>query len=312
VRRNSCFAVIIGLGTTLDGFTRLIQHKDSKMLCISHEEHPKFVPGLGNVSIFERPGCVETYIQEEVTGEWDGEHDQSTIHVCNCLHCSWYCVRASIAMINNYYGGDLLQDRISYQIFKDWRPEADSDLGHGAGVYPNSVPPTLAWALNNVAELDIPIKINLLTSLTWGILKNEIDAGRPLYITWGEGGLGTHASVINGYEEIINPVNGNIIRVVNIADPWPGAPTRYIFEQFLEKLAWYILLPPVLIEGREQEVTVNLDVDEDGVVGFDEDYRFCSVFFNADTDEDCIPDKKEIRSYTFYDKDLKIRCIFGD
>lgn len=227
VKRSSCFALIIGFGIKLNDFPHLIQHKDSRMLCISHEEHYRFIPGLGNVELFERPGCVETYIQEEVTGEWDDEHDQSKIHLENCKHCSWYCVRASVAMINNYFGGTLTQDRISFEIYKDWKPEADSDLGHGVGVFHNKTSEILAWSLNNIFEAEIPRKLNNITPLTWDKIKNEIEDNRPVYIDWGN-----HASVIQGYHEENNTLTGEIRKTVIVADPWPGRPSYYIYEEF--------------------------------------------------------------------------------
>jgi hypothetical protein len=45
------------------------------------------------------------------------------------------------------------------------------------------------------------------------------------------------------------------------------------------------------------------DFDEDGVKDFDELYRFCSVSVFEDTDMDEVPDKMDIRSYTFHDTD---------
>jgi len=153
--------------------------------------------------------------------------------------------------------------------------------------------------LDEITVADIPRKFNKLTPLTWSILKNEIQMGRPIYIDWGG-----HASVICGYIETTNPSTGNIKKTVIVSDPWPERDSRYLFEEFSKKLAWYILLPDKPIEGREQEVVMDIDIDEDGIIGFDEDYRFCSVFFNADTDEDGVPDKQEIRSYTFHDQDF--------
>lgn len=327
IKKSSCFALKVKLGVQLKKFPHLLQHKDSKMLCISYEEHLRFVPGLGRVGIFERPGCSE---KTHIEGPWDHSHnpddweldewtkyfingDIQTFesHILDCKHCGNYCVRASIAMINNFYGGDLSQDRISYEIFKDWKPEADSDLGHGAGVFHNDTPEILAWSLETIDKSEIPRKINrnyqrripapVILPLKWDKIKSEINNGKPIYIDWG-----SHASVICGYQEEINPLTGKTIKYVIVADPWAGNESCYVFEEFSKKLAWYILLPdkPLKDKGRKQESTMNSDIDKDGVIDFDEELRFCSVKDNPDTDKDCIPDKQEIRSYTFHNEDF--------
>ena len=45
----------------------------------------------------------------------------------------WNCALAALAMINGFFGGDLSQDRIGFEIFKDRKsgPEFDLNWGHG-------------------------------------------------------------------------------------------------------------------------------------------------------------------------------------
>ena len=50
-------------------------------------------------------------------------------------HGDWYCTRASISMIADYYGSNLSQDRISFYAYGGGVPEGD--LGHGVGLWPN-------------------------------------------------------------------------------------------------------------------------------------------------------------------------------
>ena len=75
-------------------------------------------------------------------GRWDSAHEDDgdwTVGNGTPVMVSdldyWYCTRASIAMIVSFHGGNLSQDRISYEEYggaAQW-----GDLGHGKGLWPN-------------------------------------------------------------------------------------------------------------------------------------------------------------------------------
>ena len=50
---------------------------------------------------------------------------------------------------------------------------------------------------------------------------------------------------------------------------------------------------------RNDEASVSTDSDGDGIMNFDEAYRFHTSAYSSDTDGDGVPDKKEIISYVF-------------
>ena len=58
---------------------------------------------------------------------WDGPHADTPGN--HSTHGRNYCARAAISMINHYYGGDLSQDRITYEHFKIFGGKALA-LGH--------------------------------------------------------------------------------------------------------------------------------------------------------------------------------------
>ena len=61
---------------------------------------------------------------------WDKPHTPHRYDPADNKNCGI----AMIAMINNFYGGDLSQDRIGYEIFKDRKPGPEEDLNYGYGL----------------------------------------------------------------------------------------------------------------------------------------------------------------------------------
>ena len=144
----------------------LFQHKDTDMLCLTDD--------TGLNPRIRRPGCSEF---PSNSGPWDGAHPNN--HALVCPHCGWYCVRASLAMINRYYGGDMSQDRISYQACKDLTAgEPEQDLGHERGLYfvPDEITPVYSWVLNGAA---VAFRLG---KPSFNTIRNEIDANRPIGI----------------------------------------------------------------------------------------------------------------------------------
>ena len=111
------------------------------------------------------------------------------------------CALASIAMIARFYGGNLSQDRIGYEVFKDRVAGPERDLNYGEGLSDEQVAKGLSFALNAAARPFVISGTDASAAATfWTTVKKEIDDGRPMIglIRWLLSGDG-HAVVIRGY-----------------------------------------------------------------------------------------------------------------
>jgi len=236
-----------------------LQHKDTQMLCLDGDEE------TGN-------------------NAWDQAHTTRGIHAQN------YCARASVAMLASYYGGKLSQDRISYEMFKNGAPEGD--LGHDSPAFVVQTHEAIAWALG----VAVPVT---RTKPSFAQMKAWIDADQPV-----PAGIPGHMRVIDGYWEwSVGPLTFQFLHVL---DPWL-APTWISYESDNIDAIW---MPPAGANGapnvRSDEDadgdkiadTVD-DSDGDGVTDFDETERFILNPQNADTDNDLVNDKADIRGYVF-------------
>ena len=109
------------------------------------------------------------------------------------------------------------------------------------------------------------------------------------------GGGGLHATVVTGYK-----VAGGK-RTLYANDPWSGLETYAIAKSAAANANdwWniYAISGPLL--GRQQELSVSTDTDEDGVFDFDETERFHTDPNDEDTDKDGVSDKDDILSTVF-------------
>ncbi len=280
---------------TLLGVPQTLQHKDSKLLCITHDS------GVDPACV--RPGCDELAGDN---GPWDGVHPTTRAHVSRCDHCGNYCGRASIQMINYFYATDdnLTQDHISYELNQDnvhpGNPEGD--LGHEryAWIDPNEVGPALSWALNGHGTNPT------IGNLAWATITAEVDAGHPIMIL-----VPGHWMVLDGYR-----TRGGV-QQVHIVDPWPaavgagGAQTGWHKLTTIRFVGYYTLAAGTPTGRNEIEEVLTLDTDNDGIMDFDEGLpgypdnrprRFQAKFNEADSDSDQVNDKNEIKNYTFHDQ----------
>ncbi len=293
------------------GVPRIMQHKDSGMLCIWDDANNK------------RPGCTEN---AGPGGPWDGahpaDHAQRVIRIpigartirftLECPHCRNYCRRATIQMINAFYGGDLTQDRISYQAMPLERAAGnvvrapEGDLGHDVPMLVASTGPITQWAVDN------SVVTGVFAGPTYAQLKAEIQAGYPV-----QSRVPGHAIIACGFIDQGSFGFGfPTTNLVLIRDPWPGPGNRDGWQSFnaVNFAGWWRIRPAgaAALAGHKQEPTVTKDTDGDGIVDFDEGYpdypadrprRFQCAFNTADTDSDDVGDKQEIRAYTFYNID---------
>lgn len=281
--------------------SHVYQHKDTKLLCIWEDQWKK-ISGAWTLSRERRGGCVENGAHA-----WDVPHPNAAPP--GCPHCNQYCARASIAMLNAKYGGDLSQDRISYEIFKGLRDEPEGDLGHHCGVLPTggaqvlSAQQALSWALNGAA-------IAVDNTPTFAEIKGWVDT-RGCFMVY----LPAHFVVIDDYLE--SSGGGFNIQIVYTEDPWNGPHYRYVYEwvnpvtadpvwgrrHTRAKFTIAFIQPAAGVTARPQEAAVTTDSDGDGVMDFDEKNprTFHSSSTDVDTDDDQVNDKNDIRNYTFHD-----------
>lgn len=232
-----------------------LQHKDTNMLCLDGDT-------------------------EFGSNAWDSEHGSRG------THGRMYCARATMAMMASYYGSNLSQDRISYEIFGQGRPEGD--LGHNVGVSVEDIDSIVNWSLG--------IQIDRQSGKpSFENIKLWIDDGRPIYTV-----IPGHARLINGYQEI------DTQKWIHLLDPWDQE--KWVSYDS-DDIIFYWVGPsgpdgaPHHINEEDDDAdgipdTID-DSDGDGVVDFDERNSFNTFFDHSDTDEDGVDDKQDIREYVF-------------
>jgi hypothetical protein len=271
----------------------LIQHKDTQMLLL--ESQQAAVPQTAN----RLP---------RVPHAWDRDHLGLDI---NDPADNMNCAIASTAMINRFYGGDLAQDRIGYEVFSkevdhyaaqvqlraietpvtiphELAPGPERDLNYGYGM---SMERIVAAGLYSLGQVPGPGSGWAQPDQIWAAATKEIDAGRPLM-----GVTCCHAVVIRGYE-----LRGTH-RILYLNDPWSGGsmPGQYAVDldvpgRRLPALEGFFTWPTHSRVAR-MEATMTQDTDGDGVVDFDEIRRFHTSSNAKDSDFDLVDDKVDILS----------------
>ena len=196
------------------------------------------------------------------------------------------CALASIAMINAFYGGDLSQDRIGYEVFHDSFPGPEYDLMYGQGLYFEQTTEALTFALEgDVVFLQQPETFDV--DVLWADVQLGIDVGAPILAAKLPG----HAIVITGYYEDAST------RFVFVNDPWWGA---YAVDIDAVRWKYYWLTSPDSIPTLN-DPEISMDSDGDGIVDFDERQRFGTNPNDRDTDQDNLEDKDDLRA-SIYDE----------
>ena len=194
------------------------------------------------------------------------------------------CVLASVAMINAFFGGDLSQDRIGFEVLHDTLPGPEWDLMYGQGLRSPESDAALKFALEgDVVYRPRPETLDVL----WADVQLAIDTGSPIMAAQLPG----HMFVITGYYE------DTTTRYVMINDPWWGA-----YAVDLGAVAWkyYWMVSPDSIPVLN-DPEISMDSDGDGIVDFDETERFGTDPNDEDTDKDNLKDKDDLR-YSIYDE----------
>jgi hypothetical protein len=217
---------------------------------------------LGITPLLERKDTYMLDLECPLSGPyaWDIPHENRS------ATDSQRCIKAAVAMVNSYYGGNLSQDRIAYYVYHDFLqyPSPENDLGHGLDVIGIRLAWVLTWALNGSPAVRYSDKPGFSDIKYW------IDNNRPVIRDNPENHLIT---VIDGYD-----TNGQMVYVI---DPLDGSrsPVPY------DTLGVYVVWVPVgdNITARSDEPTIWMDSDRDGVVDFDEINRFHTDPYNNDT-----------------------------
>lgn len=284
-----------------------LQHKDSTMLDIGGG--PNNIVGANNAGDRRYPK----------DRNWDGEHvDANNVprFGWNGID-NWYCVRASTAMINDYYGGNLSQDRISYYTFEEQVangsalkgvPEHDLGFGSGIGAYATQEK-VLGWALGTnitavnycpqVADPDYNCPNPAGSPMSFADVKSLIDSGKPFMSINLKN---QHARVVDGYWEI----SANS-RWVHLIDPVPAdtntCPTctnaQWLSYTTFANTHERALYAAGAVTPRNDEASIHTDSDGDGINDFDEINRFHTDRYNADSDGDWVNDKNDMAEYIF-------------
>ncbi len=193
------------------------------------------------------------------------------------------CVLASVAMISAFYGGNLSQDRIGYEILQRRGgnpPGPEGDLVYGQGIPDVEVSGAFQFALGGATATG-----RMAIDAMWETIVAQVDAGRPMAASNAH-----HAYVVTGYEV----TDGR--RLIWINDPWRGEAYRDDIDDGATLQLWLMPANPTV---RKQEAGVTADSDGDGVVDFDESERFRTNPNDKDSDGDSLPDKQDIISGVF-------------
>ena len=196
------------------------------------------------------------------------------------------CAIATVAMINHFYGGDLSQDRIGYQIRKDIEAGPEWDLNYGTGLTTSEVSRAYAWALGEPVAF-----VAGFTSVdqVWEEVTGSIDLGRPLGAA-----IPRHSFAITGYR-----VDGSGKRYMSINDPARGQEEVNLDNPRLKPGLLKLWIMPRSARGTKQEPGVTRDGDGDGMVDFDETERFKTDPAKADSDGDQLKDKADVVTGVF-------------
>ena len=190
--------------------------------------------------------------------------------------------------------------------YEDWKKKAKpGDKNPAIGAFPvdagvGSYIFMLSWALNipkpRVYSIDDSISLDSMKNLWIDSLKQDV----PIYVVQrNSDGFSRHAMIVDGYRYRGDSLDFHFVNNDNY-----GSNEWRLFdgpEWRLKTVMYYAFVSNVdTVRGSLPEVHV--DSDSDGVMDFDELYRFESDYRLKDTDNDSIDDKTEIHSYVIREK----------
>lgn len=217
------------------------------------------------------------------------------------------CWAIAIQELNHYYKdsngvhGNLTQDEIVAAGHMHSDSLSKSPKGIALAAFPvakggdavTEIPYTLHWALN----IPEPVWDEDTTHLE-NSLKTALLGGHPVFVSQkNENGSG-HAMIVDGFKY---DYEGNIAYHFLNVDNYGVSKWRSYGDVQWRPIRRYAILP-VSANPQMTNRLVHMDSDGDGVMDFDEYYRFHTELDNPDSDGDGIDDKTEIYSYTVREK----------
>ncbi len=282
--------------------------KDTALLCV--DGTAVTLPVTGTTFIVNpRTRC--NHLATEVHGgathhHWDGSH-YTRANWGN--HEANHCPYAMTQMLNWYYGGTITQDEVADWISVNdyagnpwgFTTSLERGLRHDFGGWADKA---VIWALNNTA-ID-----QKWTKPTEAEIMAFIDAERPCGMVQCNGRnmggqcLGSHYMVLDGYYWANKRM---YVRLLNTDNNGRVDPSRrYSSQDFHSEPAEQannhraaLIVPAANATGRATDPKVSTDTDGDGMMDYDEEFRFHTNKGAKDTDADRIADKVEVTSYIF-------------
>jgi len=239
---------------------------------------------------------------------WCSPHGMAT----DCDHGACYCTRASLAMLAQTGGCTLSQDRITYYLFEEAGTAARAaieaghigdphyDIGkHGEGTYDEDCRLALAWIYNQpVSSVQ---NLHYHPDIFDDQDRSDMDSIREFILD--DRAIirhsDDHSTLITGCAVVLSG-QGNEIPYIKVYDP--GTPNRLGWTKIdkePDKFKWFTFPPTTGRPVRNDEISISMDSDQDGLVDFDETERFGTDPNNRDTDGDGIEDMVDMLAYTF-------------
>lgn len=198
------------------------------------------------------------------------------------------CWVVAVEVLNHYYGGNLTQDEIAYRtnfreddpllspLFKDGAVMANKETGELTG----KIAKAMRWTLRT-DELGYHAG-----APSYAVVRNAIDNGKPVYVGFHE-----HAMVIYGY---VGDADNYAYYYAFMDNDGHVGNSLFYDKPILE----YAIPDVVYGDVEMTDARIYMDSDFDGITDFEEEERFHTDPYLADTDNDGIEDKREIYDYT--------------
>lgn len=188
---------------------------------------------------------------------------------------------ACIAMLNHFYGGNLTQDRLGYEVFKDLVEGPEWDLPYGLEPDQEQVGVMLDFALGGARIEWAPDGNDPHAFQDW--IMRQLMLGSPVLVE-----ASGHYVLIAGFETR-----------TETSEWWLNDPAvgPYRLQAALLDPSWAAAFSEVLPAQLEEALLV--DRDEDGILDFDETERFQTDPLQPDSDADGISDGAEVFASVF-------------
>lgn len=250
--------------------------------------------------------CLECD-QETGIHAWDKPHgtpkEVQVNSVGLCPHELGHAATAIAATLNHFYGGDLTQDELNFEVFVGagaGGSQPEGNLGHGALA---NLAKTFAAALGTQPTIDgtdsgsDPAERELF----YQRLRRYLDQGTPAAaeIWMKASGMYLGPVIVYGYVQGKDLSGNDTVQLV-AAGPFIAQGTVIAADSIgYMNVYWPGSSPGQDVAAAESDPELYRDSDGDGLCDLDELNRFGTDEQKADSDGDGIQDKTEVWSYKF-------------